>query len=1029
MSHILQQLSKKNRRLHEAAPYSPAPEADSSAGLFENMMEGFALCEIVCNHDGQPCDFRYIDVNAAFESIIGLKREEVVGKTARELFPGIEPMWLEVYSKVALQGIPSRFDAWFDSRKRHLEVSAYSPSKGRFAAIFLDVTERKRADEQLRVLSRAVEQSPVSVMITDAKGNIEYVNPKFTQASGYGFAEVVGQNPRILKSGDFSRENYEELWSTVKSGREWHGEFHNKRKNSDPYWELASISPITDQAGAITHFVAVKEDITERKRIEKELRRSQSKLRLALTLAKVVYWERDVATRMYRFDDDFYALYGTSVEKEGGYEMSAETYIRRFIPPKDIARVEASISADLANCDPQYESRLEHRIIRGDGEERTVAVVIRVVKDATGRAIKKYGAIQDITERRQAEESLQLFRTLIDHSDDGIEVIDPETAQYLDINQIACGRLGYTREEMLSMKVYDIETTLNNAASWPAHAEKLRLTGSFIGEGTHRRKDGSTFPVEVNVHYLQHDRGYLVAVVRDITERKRVEDALRESEARFRTICETSPLGIFMMDENRNVTYVNRSACEITGRSIEDLGGQGWREMIYQEDRQHVSDQWDTAARTQTAFHGARRYLRKDEKVIWANMTCAPILEKHAIRGYMGIFEDITEQKQKDEQLLRSQRMESVGTLAGGIAHDLNNALGPILMVVDILKRQITDDTNLRLLDVMEASAQHGADLVRQVLSFARGVHGQSILVNLVHLLDQIGNMIHDTFPKNIDFRFAHCADPWMVTGDPTHLHQVFTNLCVNARDAMPRGGALKVVLENKVLDDVYAGMNLDSKAGAYLVVKVEDNGCGIPAAVADRIFEPFFTTKDVGKGTGLGLSTTMAIVKSHGGFINVYSEVGTGTTFAVYLPANASSRAVKDLAIEETALIRGNGETVLFVDDEERIRTVAQTLLEGFGYRVLLATNGAEAVGLYAQHREQIAIVLTDMAMPIMDGPSTIIALKALNPNVKVIGSSGLDTNGAIAEAVGAGVKHFIPKPYTAQTMLKILSLALREG
>jgi len=459
------------------------------------MMEGFALCEIVCDGEGQPCDFRYIQVNAAFEKIIGLKRREVVGKTARELFPGIEPTWLGTYAKVAIEGIATRFEAWFDSRKKHLEVSAYSPCRGQFAAIFLDITERKRAEEKLRQLSLAVEHSPVSVIITDAKGKIEYVNPKFTQVTGYAGAEVIGQNPRILKSGEFHRESYKTLWKTITSGNEWHGEFHNKRKNGELYWELASISPITGEHGVITHFVAVKEDITERKRTEKELRRSQSKLQLALTLAKVVYWERDLATRMYRFNDHFYALYGTTAEKEGGYEMSAETYIRRFIPPEEVSKLQERIAADLCACDPDFEARLEHRIIRGDGEERFVAVVIRVVKDEMGRAIRTYGATQDVTESRQAEESLLLFRTLMDHSIDAIEVVDPDTGQFLDFNEIACERLGYTRQEMLSMKVYNIETSQTAEASWPAHAERLRREGSQIVQGVHRRKDGSCFPV------------------------------------------------------------------------------------------------------------------------------------------------------------------------------------------------------------------------------------------------------------------------------------------------------------------------------------------------------------------------------------------------------------------------------------------------------------------------------------------------------------------------------------------------------
>jgi CheY-like chemotaxis protein len=349
-------------------------------------------------------------------------------------------------------------------------------------------------------------------------------------------------------------------------------------------------------------------------------------------------------------------------------------------------------------------------------------------------------------------------------------------------------------------------------------------------------------------------------------------------------------------------------------------------------------------------------------------------------------------------------------------------------MAVEILRDHVIDDEGRDLLDTLESSALHGAELVKQVLTFARGVEGQKIMVNPIHLLHEIQKIIRDTFPKNIDFSFTPKRDLWTVTGDPTQLHQVFTNLCVNARDAMPGGGELRVTMENAVLDDLYVGMNPGSQPGAYVIVTVKDTGTGIPEEVRDRIFEPFFTTKETGKGTGLGLSTTMAIVKSHGGFINLYSEMGKGTTFKVYLPAEATSYAAENVAIEQTQLPRGNGELVLVVDDESGIRRVAQGALERFGYRVLAAANGAEAIGAYAQHRGEIAVVLTDMAMPVMDGPALIIALRAINPNVKIIGSSGLSSNGGIAKAVGAGLTHFLPKPYTAETLLKMLAKALND-
>jgi CheY-like chemotaxis protein len=330
------------------------------------------------------------------------------------------------------------------------------------------------------------------------------------------------------------------------------------------------------------------------------------------------------------------------------------------------------------------------------------------------------------------------------------------------------------------------------------------------------------------------------------------------------------------------------------------------------------------------------------------------------------------------------------------------------------------------VLALVTASVDHCAALVKQVLTFARGVEGARVVVNPVHLLNDIQSIICDTFPKNIELVSDWSRGIWTVIGDPTQLHQVFINLCVNARDAMPRGGTLTLTMENAVVDDLYAGMNPDSKPGSYVMVKVQDTGTGIPPEISERIFEPFFTTKEIGKGTGLGLSTTMGIVKSHGGFINLYSEMGKGTIFKVYLPANTASKAVGSAAATNPPLPRGNGELVLLVDDEERLRIMAQAALEKFGYRVMPAANGAEAVALYAQYREVIAIVITDMAMPVMNGPSTIVALRTLNPRVKVIGSSGMASG--VGDAAGSGIKHFVRKPYSAETMMNVLAEALRE-
>jgi len=387
----------------------------------------------------------------------------------------------------------------------------------------------------------------------------------------------------------------------------------------------------------------------------------------------------------------------------------------------------------------------------------------------------------------------------------------------------------------------------------------------------------------------------------------------------------------------------------------------------------------------------------------------------------LSIITDVTEKKKIEAQFLRAQRMESIGTLAGGVAHDLNNILAPIMMSIELLRGMCDDPRATEILDTVAVSAARGADIVRQVLSFARGIEGQRVEVRPAHLLKEIASIIKDTFPKDIQLRFLAPEQTWTVLGDPTQLHQILLNLCVNARDAMPNGGCLTVAADNCNVDHQYAAADAQAKAGRYVMISVTDSGTGIPPTIIDKIFEPFFTTKDVNKGTGLGLSTVLAIVKSHGGFINVVSEPGKGTAFKVYVPAAECAPSAGEES-KPAQLPRGNGETILVVDDEASIRATTGSTLEAYGYTVLTAADGAEAVAQYAVHKAEIAAVVMDMMMPVMDGRATIHALRRMNPAVKIVASSGVSSGADVAMATNAGIKQFLAKPYTAETLLKTL-------
>ncbi len=629
---------------------------------------------------------------------------------------------------------------------------------------------------------------------------------------------------------------------------------------------------------------------------------------------------------------------------------------------------------------------------------------------------------EDITERKEAEESRNLFRTLIDRTPDAIEVIDPETGRFLDVNATGCERLGYSREEMLSLNLADIDIEKDYRTLWPAIVEEIKKNGFGTVTGRHRRKDGSTFPVEVNGRYIDLNRGYMVAVVRDVTDRRRIE-------ARFRRLVESNVQGVFIWNIKGKIMEANDAFLKLVHHSREDLkaGLINWRALTPPE-YAHL----DRRALEEIAVSGAsapyeKEYVLQDGARMPV-LLGATVFEDNPEEGVCFVL-DLTERKKLEQQFLRAQRMESIGTLAGGVAHDLNNILAPIMMSIEILKMTATDPQARGILETIEVTSKRGADIVRQVLSFARGIEGERVEVQAKHLLKDIETIVRDTFPKNIRLVLTVPSDTWTIVGDPTQLHQILLNLCVNSRDAMPGGGSLTVCVENCMLDEHYAAMNLQAKAGHYVLISVTDTGTGMLPEVRDKIFEPFFTTKAVGRGTGLGLSTVMAIVKSHDGLINVYSELGRGTTFKVYLPAIKISAEGQKRPTQPLRLPRGQGETVLVVDDEASILTITGQTLQAFGYRVLTATNGADAVAVYVKHQADIAVVLTDMMMPVMDGPAMIHALLRINPELKIIAASGLNVNGVVTKMPEVGVKQFLTKPYTAATLLKSIRTVVDES
>jgi PAS domain S-box-containing protein len=392
-------------------------------------------------------------------------------------------------------------------------------------------------------------------------------------------------------------------------------------------------------------------------------------------------------------------------------------------------------------------------------------------------------------------------------------------------------------------------------------------------------------------------------------------------------------------------------------------------------------------------------------------------------RTIMKVCTDITQRKSLELQFMRAQRLESIGTLAGGIAHDLNNVLSPIMMSVRALKRRLEDEQSEKILQAIESSAKRGADMVRQVLMFGRGARGERVVLQPRHVMREIFSIASETFPKSIRVEHNMPKDLWTVLGDATQLHQVLLNLCVNARDSMPEGGVLTISAENMTFDEERAKMNIDAKPGKYVAIAVNDTGTGIPPGLLDKIFEPFFTTKEFGKGTGLGLSTALAIVKAHGGFMSVHSEINRGSSFRIYLPATELEEidSAKEIDLDRYV---GHGELILVVDDESSIREIARATLEAYRYQVLLAGDGAEAIAVFVKNMDDVKVIIIDNMMPVLDGKSAIAALRRMETDVKIIATSGLEEEAPFAEQIDA----FIGKPFTGEKLLKTVHEVLIE-
>ncbi len=530
----------------------------------------------------------------------------------------------------------------------------------------------------------------------------------------------------------------------------------------------------------------------------------------------------------------------------------------------------------------------------------------------------------------------------------------------------------------------------------------------------------------------------LRARVRTITRLNRyrrlmeMRTALDESEVRFRQLAEHSNEVFWFAALNpERITYVSPAVEKIwalpAARFYEDA--RAWEKAVHPADQPRVHAAFEAVLAGQTArFAEEYRVVRPDGSVRWVMVRATPIHgEGGAIVNLGGVASDITERKETEEKMLRAQRLENIGMLAAGIAHDFNNALAPLVMGCPLLRMHVPDPAAQRLLDTMERSTERSVALVRQLLSFARGTSGQSQLLQVQHVLRELVDLAKVTFPKSIRIVPHLPGGLWCVQGNPTQIHQIFLNLCVNARDAMPHGGELTLTAWNCTLEAATAAGMANARPGAFLAVEVRDTGTGIPPEILARIWEPFFTTKGESKGTGLGLSTVSGLLHHYAGFVTVKTSAGHGTAFTVYLPAAEARAAGGEHGPDAAMPARGAGELILVVDDEEPVRLITAQILTAYGYRTVTACDGADAIAVFAPRAAEMRLLLTDLQMPMLGGPALATALRRLRPDLPIVAMSGVDSlgSGTLKEFTTA----FLAKPFQAETLLAIVRQKLDEA
>jgi PAS domain S-box-containing protein len=999
--------------------------------LFENMLEGVAYCKMLYDDNFQPVDFIYLNVNHAFEQLTALKN--VIGKPVSEVIPGTKELYpelFECYNRVASTGKPEKFKQYFKSLNQWLFISVYRPAPGYFVAVFNDITEHKRAEEVLRDTNDKLIQAQRVAHIGSWETDLMNLYVHWSNET-YKIFEL---EPASFKSShpDFMTfihpEDREKVDAAFKASIGKHAENSIEHrivtgggniKYIEEHWQI-----IHDNQGLPVRAVGTCQDITDRKRSEDKLKESEREFHLLAESMPQIVWITDPNGLNIYFNQQWTDYTGMTLEESYG-----DGWSKPFHP--DDQKMAWESWENATNNLATYS--IECRLRRADGDYKWWLIRGVPVKDNNGNIIKWFGTCTDINDIKTTEERLKessdRLRDIVSNVGDWVWELN-EYGVYIYSSPSGADLLGRSLDEIIGKTPFDFMDPDEAKIVEKIYSEILAVKGYIKDlENWNIKKNGERICLLTNgVPVLDKEgnlKGYR-GVGKDITSRKHAETELLKLSMAVRQ----SQDSIIITDTKGTIEYANPKATIVSGYSNEEIIGKNPR--IFSSHEKSNNDYqilWETIL-SGKVWSGEFHNKMKNGELYWEHATISPIInEKGEITHFLAVKEDVTDKKILLNQLLQSQKVESIGTLASGIAHDFNNVLGIILAYLGVLEYQQKDTQMFsESLNVIKKAVERGAHLVSQILTFARKTDTTIRPMSLKDLINEISIMIQQTFPKIIEVKVLLENNLPYLSADKTKIHQVILNLCVNARDAMPKGGIL-TISANKISDNQLPKKYSKGKHQHYIALSVADNGIGMDQRTMQQIFDPFFTTKSVDKGTGLGLSVVYGIAELHNGYIDVQSEVGKGSTFTLYLPLieNVEKIILKD---EKTkGELRGGTETILVVEDEESLISMIKIVLETNGYTVLEARNGEEGVHIYENNMEKIHMVLTDMGLPKLTGFEEFKKIKKLDPDVKVVFASGYFDPNLKSELFKDGVKAFIQKPYDANEILRTIREVLDQN